>query len=447
MVERLEYVKKILTEREGDLLKVLSHGQMVMMSIGSAIGTGLFLGSGFAIKLAGPGVAISFILGAIIAYIVGLALAEMTKYVPSTGAFGNHAELFIGKYMGFIVRYMYWFAEVFAIGADLVAASIYMSYWFPSVNPIIWMLVYGGALLILNSVTVGTLGTVEYLLSFVKSSAVVLFIVVGSYIVLRNTSFNILYSTSNYSMLLPNGILGIWLATVVAIYSFIGVEVVGVTSGEAKNPEKDAPKALRSTLTLLSFLYIASMLVIVMMVPENKAGVVESPFVLAFSSVGIPAAASITNFVILTAALSGANTDLYLSTRMLFSLSRAGMAPKFLGKLNRLSAPFNAVIASMLGVAVMTFISYSYGSSSSYLIAFGVAAFAGIFTWLSILLSHISFTIKVKKNGISLLSSIGVLLLLGLLASTVITPGIEITIPSGLAVLLVLTLIYYFHYR
>ncbi|MGC9115247.1 MAG: amino acid permease [Fervidicoccaceae archaeon] len=447
MVEGIESIRKKIEEREGGLLRALNHGQMVMMSIGSAIGTGMFLGSGFAIKLAGPGVAISFVIGAIIAYTVGLSLAEMTKIAPSTGSFGNHAEIFIGRYMGFLVRYMYWFAEVFAIGADLVAASIYMSYWFPEINPVVWMLVYGIALFILNSATVKAVGTVEFILSFVKSSAIVLFIIIGSYIILRPTSFGISYPDATYTSLLPNGLLGVWLATVVAIYSFIGVEVAGVTSGEAKNPEKDAPKALKTTLALLTFLYVVSMVVIVNIVPWSKSGVGESPFVAAFQLAGIPAAASITNFIILTAALSGANTDLYLSSRMLFSLSRGRLAPTKLGKLNRFKVPFNAVLASMFGVAVMTFASYRYGSSASYLIAFGIAAFGGIFVWLSILVSHIAFSLRYKKMTLPLLSGAGTVLLFGVLISTAITPGIEITIPSGISVISVLTLLYFIRYK
>jgi len=436
----LDSLKRKVEERERGLLKILSHGQMVMLSIGSAIGTGLFLGSGFAIKLAGPGAALSFVLGAVIAYTVGLSLAEMTKAVPSTGSFGNHAELFVGRYLGFTVKYMYWFAEVFAIGADLVATSIYMSFWFAGVNPVIWMLVFGAALLFLNSIKVNALGGVEYILSMIKSSAVVLFIIIGSYVILRPSSFGLSPPSINTESLLPNGLFGVWLATVVAVYAFIGVEVVGVASGEARDPENDAPRAFRSTLSLLNILYVASIIVIVSMIPWTAAGVKESPFVTAFSLAGIPAAASITNFLVLTAALSGANADLYLSSRMLFSLARSGMAPKKLGELNRFKVPFNAVSASMIGVAVMSFLTYMYGSSSSYLIAFGIAAFGGIFTWLSILLAHIYF--RRKMGRFPLISIVGSAMLLGVLASTAVTPGIEVTIPSGAVVLGLLTAVY-----
>nr|NAY89601.1 amino acid permease [Desulfurococcales archaeon] len=317
MEQRLDSLRKSLEKREVGLLRALSQGQMVMMSIGSAIGTGLFLGSGYAISLAGPGVALSFVLGAFISYTVGSALSELTRVIPTTGAFGNHAEVFIGRYLGFLVRYMYWFSEVFAIGANIAASSIYMSYWFPGVSPILWMIAFGLSLFVLNSLTVRTLGTAEFLLSMIKSAMIVLFIVAGSYIILRPEHFGTSSALLNDG-LMPKGLLGIWLATVVAIYSFIGIEVVGVTSGEAKNPEKDAPKALRNTLVLLTLLYVGAIIIIVSMIPPNMAGLSESPFVLAFREVGIPAAASIINFVILTAAISGANTNLYLTSRMLF---------------------------------------------------------------------------------------------------------------------------------
>ncbi|MGC9148304.1 MAG: amino acid permease [Sulfolobales archaeon] len=444
MVEGIESIKRRINERERGLLKALSHGQMVMMSIGSAIGTGMFLGSGFAIKLAGPGVALSFVLGAFITYITGLALAEMTRAIPSTGSFGNHAEIFIGRYMGFLVKYMYWFAEVFAIGANMVAISIYMSYWFPNTDPVIWILIFGSILFILNSVSVKTIGTVEFVLSFIKSSAIIVFVIVGMYIVSRSLSYEISSLDTTINSAFPNGLLGVWLATVVAIYSFIGVEVVGVTSGEARDPEKEAPKALKTTLALLTFLYVAAITVIVLLVPYGKSGVNESPFVTAFRLAGIPVAASLTNFIVLTAALSGANTDLYLTSRMLFSLARGGLAPAKLGELNRFKVPFNALIASMMGVAIMTYVTYKYGSSASYLIAFGVAAFGGVFVWLSILISHIVFSLKYIKK-IPYLSIVGTILLLGVLVSTAITPGIEITIPSGIATLTLLSIIYLFY--
>jgi len=444
LVEGIESIKRRINERERGLLKALSHGQMVMMSIGSAIGTGMFLGSGFAIKLAGPGVALSFVLGAFITYITGLALAEMTRAIPSTGSFGNHAEIFIGRYMGFLVKYMYWFAEVFAIGANMVAISIYMSYWFPNADPVIWILIFGSILFILNSVSVKTIGTVEFVLSFIKSSAIIVFVIVGMYIVSRSLSYEISSLDTTINSAFPNGLLGVWLATVVAIYSFIGVEVVGVTSGEARDPEKEAPKALKTTLALLTFLYVAAITVIVLLVPYGKSGVNESPFVTAFRLAGIPVAASLTNFIVLTAALSGANTDLYLTSRMLFSLARGGLAPAKLGELNRFKVPFNALIASMMGVAIMTYVTYKYGSSASYLIAFGVAAFGGVFVWLSILISHIVFSLKYIKK-IPYLSIVGTILLLGVLVSTAITPGIEITIPSGIATLTLLSIIYLFY--
>ena len=441
MEQRLDSLRKSLEKREVGLLRALSQGQMVMMSIGSAIGTGLFLGSGYAISLAGPGVALSFVLGAFISYTVGSALSELTRVIPTTGAFGNHAEVFIGRYLGFLVRYMYWFSEVFAIGANIAASSIYMSYWFPGVSPILWMIAFGLSLFVLNSLTVRTLGTAEFLLSMIKSAMIVLFIVAGSYIILRPEHFGTSSALLNDG-LMPKGVPGIWLATVVAIYSFIGIEVVGVTSGEAKNPEKDAPKALRNTLVLLTLLYVGAIIIIVSMIPPNMAGLSESSFVLAFREVGIPAAASIINFVILTAAISGANTNLYLTSRMLFSLARGGMAPKKLEALNKFKAPFNALLASMIGVAAATVLAYGFGSSSSYLIAFGIATFGGIFTWASILASHIAYSLKFNKGRFPLLSFIGEALLLSALATTAITPGLEVTIPSGIATIFVLSLLY-----
>ncbi|MEM0020714.1 MAG: amino acid permease [Fervidicoccaceae archaeon] len=442
MGKDIESIRKGIEDREKGLKRAFSQGQMIMMAIGSAIGTGLFLGSGFAIKLAGSGTAVSYVLGALIAYSVGTALAEMTKLFPSPGAFGNHAEIFISRYLGFLVKFMYWFAEAFAIGADLAAASIYMSYWFHEVSPVIWIVIFGAMLFLLNSISVNVLGAVEYALSTIKVSVILLFIIIGSYILLHPSEFGLISTTPFFQDISQRGFTGIWLATVVAIYSFIGVEVVGVTSGEARNPEKDSPRALRAVVILLTFLYVSSIIAIVNLVPEGSAGLTESPFVLVFNKVNIPAAASLVNFVILTAALSGANTNLYLTSRMLFSLARGGLAPSFLGKLNRFRSPFNALAASMVGVVVTTVLSYSFGSSLSYLIVFGVAAFGGIFTWMAILASHISFSLNFRKRGIPLKSLLGLMALMGVLISTIVTPGIEVTVPSGLIVIAIISIVY-----
>jgi len=447
--------KKIL-EREGGLSKQLTSGQMLMISIGSAIGTGLFLGSGFAVSLAGPGVVVSYLIGAFIAFTVMIALSEMVVQTPTAGSFGNYAETYLHRYLGFQVKWIYWFAQVIAIGGEMVAASIYMHFWFPTVTPFIWMVIFSAILVTLNAVSVKTFGTAEYWFSMIKVVIIIFFIIVGAFIIIYATHFGLSLAYLSHGGFFPKGLIGVWLATVVAIFSYIGVEVVAVTSGESKNPQKDVPRALRGMVVRLVLFYGLAIFIMVGMVPWTQAGVSESPFVKAFSLIGIPLAATIMNFVVLTAALSSSNTDIYLTSRMLFSLSRGQLAPKFFGKLNKFHVPFTALLISVIGIAFSIYLDYFLGSTSAYLDIFGIAIFGGIFAWIMILLSHISFRMKYKKANLPIrysirgsiyLSSIGAVLLGGILVSTLFTPGIQISIPSGIVALVVFTLIYLVYRR
>ncbi|MEM3908367.1 MAG: amino acid permease [Nitrososphaerota archaeon] len=451
MANSLKNEEKNIVEREEGLSKQLTSGQMLMISIGSAIGTGLFLGSGYAIGLAGPGVVISYLIGAFIAFTIMLALSEMSVQNPTAGSFGNYAEIYLHRYIGFQVKWIYWFAQVIAIGGEMVAASIYMHFWFPSITPFIWMVIFSLILLTLNSISVKTFGTAEYWFSMIKVIVIIFFIIIGAFIIIYASHFGLVLAYLNYGGFFPKGIVGVWLATVVAIFSYIGVEVVAVTSGESKNPHKDVPRALRGMVLRLVLFYVLAIFIMVGMVPWTQAGLGESPFVKAFSLIGIPLAASIMNFVVLTAALSSSNTDIYLTSRMLFSLSRGRLAPTYFGRLNRFHIPFNALIVSAVGIAFSIVLDYFFGSTSAYLDIFGIAIFGGIFVWIMILLSHISFRRKYKKENLTLkysvrgsvyLSIMGAILLTGILISTLFTPGIQITIPSGIVALVVFTLLY-----
>lgn len=438
-------------EREAGLSKQLTSGQMLMISIGSAIGTGLFLGSGYAVGLAGPGVVVSYLIGAFIAFTVMVALSEMAVQTPTAGSFGNYAEMYIHKFLGFQVRWIYWFAQVIAIGGEMVAASIYMHFWLPSVTPAVWMAIFSVILLAINAISVKTFGTAEYWFSMIKVLVIIFFIIVGAFVIIDAAHFKITLAYLNYGGFFPNGITGVWMATIVAIFSYIGVEVVAVTSGESKNPQRDVPRALRGMVLRLVLFYGLAIFIMVGMVPWTHAGLGESPFVKAFALIGIPFAASIMNFVVLTAALSSSNTDIYLTTRMLFSLSRGSLAPKFFGKLSRFHVPFSALVISGIGIVFSIVLDYYIGSTSAYLDIFSVAIFGGIFAWIMILVSHILFRLKYKKEKLQIkysikgsiyISVIGAILLTASLISTWFTPGLQISIPSGIVALVVFTLIY-----
>ena len=307
-----------------------------MLAIGGAIGVGLFLGSGVTIRLAGPGVIVSYLLGAVIAMIVAYSLAEMAVVHPDAGSFGVYAETYLSRWAGFAVRTTYGLVQMIAIGAEVTAVAIYFSFWFPNVPQWIWVVSVSAGLVGLNTMHVGRFGEIEYWFALIKVVAILVFIAVGAALIFgigTRHPIGLTNLTANGGFL-PHGWLGVWLALTLVVTSYMGVEVIAVTAGEAENPEKSIPKAMRTIVFRLIFFYVLAITVMLAMTPWNQTGagtgLTASPFVRAFSSVGVPFAATIMNIVVITAALSSCNTDLYLTTRMLFLVGawqvRAGIA-------------------------------------------------------------------------------------------------------------------------
>src|SRR5215467_5480884 len=314
-------------EVEG-LHRRLSQRQLTMMAIGGAIGVGLFLGSGVTIRLAGPAVIVSYLLGAGIALIMSYVLTEMAVVHPVAGAFGVFAEKYLNPWAGFSVRATYGIAQIIAIGAEVTAAGIYIAYWFPNVPQWIWVVLVSAALVALNSMQVNRLGEFEYWFAMIKVAAILAFIIVGIALILGVGSRGAigLSNLKQHGGFLPAGWKGVWLSLTITVTSYMGVEIIAVTAGEARRPEVTIPHAMRHIVYRLIGFYVLAIAVMVAMVPWDQStgssGLSGSPFVTAFAAAHIPYAAGVMNFVVLTAALSSVNTNLYLSTRMLFSLGR-----------------------------------------------------------------------------------------------------------------------------
>jgi amino acid transporter, AAT family len=384
------------TSRESGLEKVLSERQIAMIGIGGAIGTGLFMGSGIAIGYAGPAVLISYAIAALIAVIMVFSLAEMAVAHPSAGSFGTYAEMYLNRWSGFVVRYTYCVIEIVAVGGEAVAVGVYMSFWFPSIPVWIWSLGFGAILVYVNCRSVNNFGSFEYWFSLIKVIAIILFIIFGLGAIFGLGTHSGPVGIHNLVGLpggfMPHGFSGVWMGVLIAIFSFYGVEVVAVTSGEAKDPTRAVPLALRSMVLRLTLFYILALGIMMTYLPWTEAGakvVQQSPFVRVFAHAGIWHAAGIMNFVVITAALSSMNTNLYLSSRMLFSLARAGLAPRWFGKLTAKGTPVVATLISSAGVAVAALISVFSPLAYNYL--FGIALFGGIMVWMFILVTHLRF--------------------------------------------------------
>jgi L-asparagine transporter-like permease len=438
-----EFQSHPAVQEEQVLTRVLSSGHQVMIAIGGAIGTGLFLASGASVPAAGPGVIFSTLLVAGISLLLGAALTEMCVAHPAAGSFGLYAEMYISPLAGYAVRMSYWLAQVIVIGGHMVAIATYMHFWFPGVSDTLWILLFSALLLYLNARAVGTFGEFGYWLSMIKVVAIGFFVALGL-LVLAGFVGEDPPGLSNYTAhggFLPKGLWGVWLAACFTFYSFIGIEMAAVASGEVKDPAITIPRSYRTLVFGLSIIYIVTTAVLVGIVPWNSFGVTESPFVSVLETIGIPGSASVMNFVVLTAAFTAANSSIYLVSRTLFSLGRAGMIPKALGSVNRRGVPLNALAIAGIGLLLAVVIQTRL-QSSAYIWFIGVALFGALFCWLMIFVTHVAFRRAWARAGSPPLpyrsrfgengSILGAVVMLAILLSTWWAPGLRVTLQASL---------------
>jgi len=442
----------------GELRRRLTQRQLSMLAIGGAIGVGLFLGSSVTIRLAGPGVIVSYLLGAVIALIIAYSLVEMAVVHPVAGSFGVYAETYLSPWAGFTVRATYALIQIIAIGAEVTAVAIYFTFWFPSVPQWIWVVGVSIGLVALNTLQVARFGEFEYWFAFIKVLAIVVFIVVGLGLILGLGPRPAvgLSNLTTHGGFLPYGWRGVWLALTLALTSYMGVEIIAVTAGEAERPEESIPRAMRTIVFRLILFYVLAITIMLAMTPWNHAGtgtgITGSPFVSAFSAVGIPYVASIMNLVVITAALSSSNTDLYLTTRMLFSLSRGGYAPEWLGRLSENGVPRRALAVSTGGMAAAILLAI-YAPAKAFLMLYGVAVAGMFFVWIIILLTHFAFRRALGLERIARLPMhlrffpystwLGIAALLGIAASTFYVQGLQYSVPAFAPFLLLISLAYW----
>ncbi|USK36559.1 amino acid permease (plasmid) [Bacillus sp. F19] len=440
-------------QNEPELKRDLKTSQLTMIAMGCAIGTGLFLGSGLAIKTAGPSVLLSYGLGAFIVLLLMGCLAEMTVAHPTSGSFGTISEKYINPMAGFLVRYSYWVANVLAVGVEVSAIAVYMKYWFPDVPGFVWILFFAAVLIYVNATSVNTFATFEYWFSMIKISAIVGFILLGSYVLFGASGQPDIGPENivNDGGFMPFGWWGMWVAIFISLFSFLGTEMIAVTSGEAKDPDIAVPKALKATVFRLSTFYVLTIGIMLMIVPWQSASVDKSPFVKVMEILNIPGASGIMNFIILTAALSAMNSQLYASTRMMFSLSRGNFAPAFLGKINKKGVPTRALAVSTLGIFIAAGVN-ALLPGSSYALMMGISMFGAIFTWFMVFVSHLFFRRKwekmggrklpVRMLGFPYLTILGAFLLFSLSITTWFT-DFKIMLQFGIPWLLFLSIVYY----
>jgi amino acid transporter, AAT family len=442
-----------ILERESGLHKGLTQRQVVMIGLGGAIGTGLFMGSSIAIGYAGPSVLVSYAIAGLIAVVMVFSLSEMAVVHPTAGSFGTYAETYLSPWAGFVVRYTYWFAQVIAIGGEAVAAGIYMTYWFPNVPVWLWALGFSVVIVWVNTRAVKNFGTIEYWFAFIKVTAIIVFIVLGLAQVfgIGAPATGLHNLTQLSGGFWPNGVKGMWMAVIMGVLSFYGIEVIAVTSAEVPEPEIAIPRALRTMALRLFLFYILALGIVVSVMPWTETGarvVAESPFVRVFAHSGIAYAAGIMNFVVISAALSSMNANIYLCARMLFSLSRGNYAPKFLGALGVSGTPRAATLLS--GVFILGSAAVSRFTPLAYNYLQGIALFGAIVVWMAILLSHLQFRrvhaaaeLPVRMPFFPVMQILGLVLLGAVLVTMGLDPAWNISWIVGVPWLVLLSLAYF----
>jgi L-asparagine transporter-like permease len=427
----------VIENREKGLRRGLTSAQLTMIAIGGAIGTGLFLGSSFAISFAGPAVIVSYAIGALIALLLMGCLAEMTVAHPTSGSFGAWAEFYVGPLAGYLVRYAYWSAIVFAVGTEVTAIAVYMRFWYPVVPGWIWIVGFSSILIAVNAFDVKVFGSIEYAFSTLKVTAIMVFILLGGWL-LAGIGFG---NYTAHGGFFPKGAWGMWVAVAVAIFSYFGIEMIAVAAGEAEDPRRAITKAYRSTVARLVLFYLLAMAIILGIVPWIESGKGQSPFVTVMARSHVPFAAGVVNFVILVAALSAMNSQLYITARMMFSLARAGYAPRQLGKLSSRGTPVAALLLSSIGIALATLLIVLF-PNTSFTLMLAISMFGGLFAWMMIFVTHLYFRrahagkpLAFRMWGYPYASLLGAGLVAAILLTTAFTKEFRMTLAYGLPAL------------
>lgn len=383
-----------MTQQE--LKRDLKNRHVQLIAIGGTIGTGLFLGSGAAIEKAGPSVLFVYLIIGVALFFVMRALGELLLSNKGYQSFNDFATDYIGDWAGYVTGWTYWFCWIMTAMADIIAVGVYVRYWFdiPQWVPAIACLVI---LLALNLLTVKLFGELEFWFAIIKVITIIALIVIGIVMIVTGFQTDTGYvSVSNlweHGGFFPNGIAGFLFAFQMVVFSFVGVELVGVSAAETANPHKNIPSAINKIPVRILLFYVGAVFVILCINPWTELSAASSPFVQVFTLVGIPVAAGIINFVVLTSAASAGNSGLFSTSRMMYNLSKHKQAPKPFSKLNKNHVPGNALFTSAVVVSVGALLSYAV-PDSAFSIVTTVSAICFIWVWSIILISHLIYLKK-----------------------------------------------------
>ncbi|MEU0655522.1 amino acid permease [Streptomyces albogriseolus] len=392
---------KVTEASEEGYERGLGSRQVQMIAIGGAIGVGLFMGAGANIAKAGPSIILMYALAGVVIFFIMRALGELLLYRPVSGSFAEYAREFLGPFFGFVTGWTYWLMWVVTGMAELTAAAIYIHFWFPEIPQWVSALVFLVVLFGVNLISVKIFGEVEFWFSMIKVTAIIGMIVIGLGVL--TLGFSDAGDTAAVSNLwshdgfFPNGIGSSLMTLQGVMFAYLAVELVGVTAGESENPEKTLPKAINTLPWRIIVFYVGALLVILSVVRWTEFSAGESPFVHAFGKIGIPLAAGIVNFVVLTAALSSCNSGMYSTGRMLRGLAANNEAPQAFARLNARKTPAVGITVSVALMGIGVILNYVV-PEKAFAYVTSVATAAGIWTWMMILVSHIRYRRAVEAG-------------------------------------------------
>ncbi len=387
-------------DNNNKLKRGLKNRHLQMIALGGAIGTGLFYGSASTIQLAGPAISLSYFIGGCVIFFIMRMLGEMAVDNPVSGSFSAYANTYWHEFVGFVSGWNYWMNYVIVSMVELTAVGIYINYWFPDVPQWVSALVCLVIITLINLINVRMYGEFEFYAAIVKVVAICCMILFGLYIIFTDMgpfpqNFSNLWAYGGY---LPNGWWGLALSLVVVMFSFGGIELIGITAGEADEPQKSIPKAINQVIWRILLFYVGTLLVLMILYPWNEVGTKASPFVQIFSNIGIPAAAHLLNIVVLTAAISVYNSAIFSNSRMLYGLAEQGNAPKFLMTLSSHGVPYVGIFISSGITLIAVIMNYLFpGKVFMYLVSIAVAAV--LISWFIIIVTHIKFRRAKQREG------------------------------------------------
>ena len=429
----------MVDQQHGDELKRgLKNRHIQLIALGGAVGTGLFLGSASVIQSAGPGIILGYAIAGFIAFLIMRQLGEMVVAEPVAGSFSHFAYKYWGGFAGFASGWNYWVLYVLVAMAELTAVGKYIQFWWPEIPTWASAAVFFVLINAINLTNVKVFGEMEFWFAIIKVVAVVAMILFGGWLLFSDTAgpqatVRNLWEQGGF---LPHGMTGLVMMMAIIMFSFGGLELVGITAAEADNPEVSIPKATNQVIYRILIFYVGSLAVLLSLMPWTRVGPDTSPFVLIFHDLGDALVANALNVVILTAALSVYNSCVYCNSRMLFGLAQQGNAPKALLNVDKRGVPVASIMVSAATTALCVLINYLMpGEAFGLLMALVVSAL--VINWAMISLAHIKFRQAMRREGVetkfkALLYPLGnyicLLSMAGILVIMAITPGMAISV-------------------